>query len=433
MNYIWISSFLTDAVLTWLYFRRSDFVPGRRRSWVKVVLCCFLLLLYPNSLIPLPHAAFRVIYRAVVYFLWLWLGEGIPRKGAAYIALFWTAVYTVFQNVFFGPYLAEIVTGRMDILPSHWLSQVLVSFGNVLARLLYVGVIAYLLPFEGMYGSTVAETALLVLINVILVHSKTAILTPAFDFQSAPGLASFFLLLQLALLLALITYEMSRRGTLRAAALELQNVAAQSLLKSIENHRTAADSARALRHDLKNHALTLQLLLEKNDVEGAKAYLEEFRTAVSAHAESYRTGSELLDGLLLQKLAPAAEKGVEIGCTLDFREGGFIDNFDLCVLMGNILDNAVEASLSVPAEEKPFIRISGGPAANCLLIRVENASSRKVSLVGGLPVTAKTNKEMHGFGLRNVKEVLERYGGTMTIDQTDKSYSIALLIPRPEP
>ena len=445
MNYIWISSFIADVILVWLYFRHSDFTPGKHRTWLKVVLAVLLIPLYYNSMFTSLGAAVRVIWRAAIYFVWVWLGEEIPWKGSVYSALFYTAVYTAFQNVFFGPFLADLALGHIDILGSHILSQIVISLLNIVLRFVYFAVIGRLLPFSGMIGTNISGIIFAILINIVLTYSKTAVVSRETAFGNAGDRSSsYFILLQLALLLALIAFEVSRRRTIQAASLDVKNTEARALLETVQGRQKSEDAIRSLRHDLKNHAISMQLLLDKGDTESVKNYLDSFLEAAKNPAESYHTGSDLLDRLLKQKLGPAKDAGIDVSCTLDFRNAAEkINNFDLCVLMGNVLDNAVEACLQQPADTARYIKVTGGPAANCQLIRIENSSVMKngtaqsgttqpseyaVTNNGGLPVTTKADKNLHGFGLRNVKAVLDRYDGSMTIEQANGSYSISMLI-----
>lgn len=82
-----------------------------------------------------------------------------------------------------------------------------------------------------------------------------------------------------------------------------------------------------------------------------------------------------------------------------------------------------------PCDARRFIKISGGPAANCQLVRIENSDNKNNGALTALPQTTKADKALHGFGLRSVNSVLKRYGGTMTITQEDNIYTASLLIP----
>ncbi|MBQ9826614.1 MAG: GHKL domain-containing protein [Firmicutes bacterium] len=449
MNLIWLSSFIADAVFIWLYCRKSDLTPGKPRLWLKIVLCVLLLFLYYNQFVIISGATLRVVYRAVIYFLWVWLAERIPWKGALYVSVFWVGIYTVFQNIFFGPYLGKFFTGREDILQSHLWSQVLLIAINLLIRLLYFCIISRFLPFAGMAGAVVPNILFVALIDVILVYSKTTVISSeALSEATAAQFDAYFVLLHAALLLALIVFEYSRRKTVEAAILDIRNTEAKALVEAVRGRQSSEEAIRALRHDLKNHAISMKLMLDNGETDEAQKYLDSFIEAASDTVESYHTGSELLDGLLKLKLAPAIEAGVDVGCTLDFRAAAEkIDNFDLCVLMGNVLDNAVEACAAMPAGTSKYIRISGGHAANCQLIKIDNScvltgrnnpgagesSADDRPTADKLPVTTKADRTLHGFGLRNVRSVLDRYGGTMTIANDNGHYSISMLIPVPDP
>ena len=444
MSYIWISSFLFDVAFEWYYFTHSDFTLGKRRVWVKVICALVQLWLYLPGMFPVNTALLRVAYRLVVYFIWLWEGEGISLRGALYTALFWTAVYTAFQNVFFGPFINDIASGRTDLFSPRLWSQIVVSILNIIVRIIYFGAVSKLLPLAGMIGANYSGMAFVVLINIILTYSKIAIMPSNQKFaETQAQMNVYYVLLQVALFLALLAFEYSRRSTVQAARLELQNVAGQALLASVKEKQQSEDAISSLRHDLKNHNISVKLLLDKGDIQGAMSYLDSVSEALQKTTKRFHTGNDLLDGLMLQKLSDPEKNGVKVTCTLDFSKStDLMDNFDLCVLMGNILDNAVEACAAMPEDAEKFIRISGGQSANCQLIEVENSCASRDDQIHqsysaesdqkcshSLPLTTKANKTLHGFGLRNIKAVLERYGGTMDMEQSGGSYSITLLIP----
>ena len=431
MNYIWISSYIADLVFIWLFFKRSAYVPQRQLKWMKPVLAVVLVTLYLNdSFIPIPNASVRVIIRALICFVWIFAAEGVPWRPAAYAAVFWTAAYTLFQNIIFGPQFVHIFSGQLDIAGSHFWSQIILSIINIAIRFVYFGILTWILPFEGIAGAEIFHIVFAVGVCVMAIYTKDTSARMRSSFADAPSHFSvYFILLHIALLLALIAFEISRRRTVERASLQIQNNTAEALLKSIEERQLSEEAVRTLRHDLKNHAVSLQLLLDNGQIDEAKEYLKSFQQAAKKPSDSFNTGNQLLDGLLRQKLSPAMKQGIDVTASVNFADGSFIDNFDLCVMMGNILDNAVEACMQLPEEAGRFISVSGGPAANYMLLEVRNSSARKAALLDGLPATSKPDKAMHGFGLRSVKRVLDRYNGTIDIEQSDDSYSITLMIP----
>lgn len=435
MNIVWLFSYLTDCVFTALYFGRQTFAPRRQRRWLKPVLLLAFLPLYLNgTVLSIPYSFVRVAARTLLYFIWLYWAEGVPRQASVYAALFWTAVYTLFQNVFFGPYLNPIFMGEELVLPSVLWSQILLAFINVTVRAAFFGVIALLFPFSGMAGANASHIGFTAGVCLIAIYTKSSGTNLLSEFSDSPAqFSTYFILLHGAILLFLLIFEHSRRQSVEHAAVALRDAAAQALLENIRERHQSEESIRALRHDLKNHAITLQLLLEHQEIEEAKEYLRLFQAQISPPASSFQTGNDLLDGLLCQKLLPAMDKGVKTEATMDFRLGGFVNDFDLCTLMGNLLDNAIEATAQVEPPEARFIRVAGGPAANCLLIRVENSCLPQSRTGGLLPSTTKADRTLHGFGLRNVKQVVERYGGSLTISMDEpERFTVSVLLPIPD-
>ena len=433
-NFIWISSYIVDLLFIWLFFKRSAYTPQRQHKWLKPVLSVVLVVLYlNNAFLSIPYASVRVALRAAIYFIWIFIAEGVPLRPSVYAAIFWTGAYTLFQNVFFGPYFNAFFSGQNNIFESRLLSQIVLSLINILLRAVYYAIITRLLPFEGIAGAQISHIVFAAGICALSVYTKDTSARMSRSFETGPAQFSvYFILLHVAMLLALVIFEYSRRRDVERASLQIQNNTTKALMQSIQDRQMSEDAVRTLRHDLKNHAISLQLLLEHGETDKAMEYLENFRNAAKNPVSGFETGSQLLNGLLRQKLSNAEEQGIDVSCALDFTEGSFIDNFDLCVIMGNILDNAVEACCALPEGAERYIKISGGPMANYMNIEVENSSARKAQLLGGLPATSKADKALHGFGLRSVKSVLERYDGIMDIEQTDGSYSISLMIPRPQ-
>ncbi|MCR5009613.1 MAG: GHKL domain-containing protein [Clostridia bacterium] len=433
-NFIWISSYIADLLFIWLFFKRSAYTPQRQNKWLKPILSVLLVVLYLNdSFITIPNAAIRICLRAVIYFIWIFAAEGVPARPAVYAAVFWTGVYTMLQNVFFGPLFYDFFSGRTSIIGSRLVSQIVLSIINLAIRFVYFGILSRLLPFEGIAGAQLSHIIFAAGMCALSVYTKDtgARMRQSFS-EGSPHFTVYFILLHVAMLLALVIFEYSRRRDVERASLQIQNNTTKALMQSIQDRQMSEDAVRTLRHDLKNHAISLQLLLEHGETDKAMEYLENFRNAAKNPVDGFETGSQLLNGLLRQKLSPAKERGIDVECDLDFTEGSFIDNFDLCVIMGNILDNAVEACDALPEGSQRYIKLSGGPAANYVNIEVENSSARKSHLLDGLPATSKADKAMHGFGLRSVRSVVERYNGVMNIEQNDSSYSISLMIPKPK-
>ena len=144
------------------------------------------------------------------------------------------------------------------------------------------------------------------------------------------------------------------------------------------------------------------------------------------------TGSSLLDGLLSEKVRRANRGGVDLTVNVDFRQGGFLNDMDLCITFGNALDNAIEASLKVEDREKRGVLVKCGPAAGNLVITVTNYYEGDLKRSGGVLLSSKSGPG-HGIGLASIRWTAERYGGVMTAEADGfRNFVLSVLIPIPD-
>ena len=104
-----------------------------------------------------------------------------------------------------------------------------------------------------------------------------------------------------------------------------------------------------------------------------------------------------------------------------------IDEMDLCVLFGNLLDNALEACERLPENEKRFINIQAQLVKRCFLLEVKNSCGLPEAVKMG--TTRKANPDEHGIGLGNIKDVVQKYGGVMDMEVKKNVFLISILLP----
>ena len=204
-------------------------------------------------------------------------------------------------------------------------------------------------------------------------------------------------------------------------------VAAYRMLEDQYRH------AERLRHDLKNHLLTLSGFLESREWDKMAGYLNDMRNIADFGGGEEITGNRTVDLLLYQKRKAAESGNITWECDAQMPPQCRIREFDLCVLLGNLLDNAVEACgrLCQEGDDTPFIRIRIGKVKNCLLLEIENsmmADRREADAAFG----QKSGKEFHGIGLSNVRDVVRRYDGTMHIEKSGGVFAVSVLIHFPD-
>ena len=167
---------------------------------------------------------------------------------------------------------------------------------------------------------------------------------------------------------------------------------------------------RALRHDMKNHMLALQMLLRKKDWEEAGRYLNSMQDFMVNPSEYTATGNESVDSLLNYKLQRAKETLNIVETGISIPEKLMLRSFDLNVVLGNLLDNAIEAACQT--EEKK-LKIAIKLEKGILFIHICNSCQ---GIAEGKVQCLKTTKEdvsNHGIGLYNVRRIIEKYHGEM--------------------
>ena len=139
------------------------------------------------------------------------------------------------------------------------------------------------------------------------------------------------------------------------------------------------------------------------------------------------TGIDAVDSLIFTKQQQMEALGIRFEHSVYISPGCSVDPLDMCILLGNLLDNAIEANEHI-APESRYISLSITQQEQWLSITIRNAASRVVSLDGKTIRTTKAQKELHGFGLSSVREIASKYQGDCTFRSTDQDFTSYLIL-----
>lgn len=165
---------------------------------------------------------------------------------------------------------------------------------------------------------------------------------------------------------------------------------------------------RGWRHDYHNHMQMIKAYLSMQKIDETLSYLEHLEEDLDSIDIAIRTGNVSVDAIVSSKLSVAAKKKIVVDCTAKVPEQLKVSDVDLCTIVGNLLDNAIESCEKVP-EEKRFLRIYIGIFRKQLYLSVTNATSdtrRKL-----LSELISEKRGSHGFGLHRIDLVAEKYQG----------------------
>lgn len=186
---------------------------------------------------------------------------------------------------------------------------------------------------------------------------------------------------------------------------------------------------RGWRHDYHNHIQALQASMALGKYDEVNAYLRQLNDDLTQVDTSIKTGRVMVDAILNGKINIATQNDIPVNAKAVLPTGVTISDVDLCVIIGNLLDNAVEENKKLPLEDR-FIRIYIGRKSTQFYLAITNAAGRKQSRRGGLFTSSKGLN--HGFGLGRVRSLVHKYGGIFSADSEDGGFTAEILIPLDE-
>ncbi|HJA28998.1 MAG TPA: GHKL domain-containing protein [Candidatus Olsenella pullicola] len=266
---------------------------------------------------------------------------------------------------------------------------------------------------------------------LLAVPVATAVLQQAqtlFYVQDAAASPAPSLIPLLALISIVSSYAMTHVISGAYDSLMEQNAVNQQLALTLDHVRrsaTIAEQVRRDKHEMKNILFYLQSLARAGLHDELEDFLEVEVSEHFAKLEEFHTGNELLDYLLTQKVGEAREAGIKTCFDVVVPAGLSIEGRDLCGLLSNLLDNAVEASA---AEKDPEIRLTMRASRGYLSIMVSNRCSTDVMRTNPHLHTTKGNAAEHGIGLRVVRSIAKKYEGSFSTEMVDGKFVATALL-----
>jgi hypothetical protein len=181
-------------------------------------------------------------------------------------------------------------------------------------------------------------------------------------------------------------------------------------------------------HDLKHQIIAIR---QETDENKRELYLTEMEKRIKIYESEFRTGYHVLDILLNMKSAICTMHNINLTCMADGNLLKFMNTADICSIFGNALDNAIENVQKQKDMDKRMIQLSVFSKEQLIMIKFENYCEEAPVLENGLPNTTKKNKNYHGYGLKSIKMISQKYGGSMTIKVENNWFVLRILIPSP--
>lgn len=284
------------------------------------------------------------------------------------------------------------------------------------------------------------------LLRIIMISAEDGV--PKLLYEKYPIL---ILVIPLILLLSLISVlcsvklfqDMIDRNRERSGRIVLEKQIAAMREQMEETERVYSD-IRRIKHDMKN---TVSVIMRLSDMKGSeentelKKYLEELSGDLEKSEFLFKTNNTVADTLLNIKYHEGKRyiDDLQIDAkNLIFPKDLKIFSYDIGAILGNALDNAIEACVKLKSNEptaETFIKLYSMQKSGMFILGIENSFDGKLKLRSGeeLPLTDKEDKTAHGMGMFNIKSTAEKYGGTMDFQIKDKVFILSVMMKNEKP
>lgn len=185
---------------------------------------------------------------------------------------------------------------------------------------------------------------------------------------------------------------------------------------------------RGWRHDYRNHIQTMKAFAANGDLDAIRSYLDQLDTDLNTVDPSVKTGNTMADAILNSKISLAKSRQISVHVDAHIPVKLNMSELDLCVILGNLFDNAIEASLALP-EAQRLIRVYMDMKNTQLYISFTNfTASKKMPKLGNRFQTTKGDG--HGFGLVRIDNIIARLDGYLSRNSEDGAFTTEILIPQ---
>lgn len=321
--------------------------------------------------------------------------------------------------------LTAVLWGSNGFFPLYGTASIIIKWAVIF---LVGGGLAMLvnrqLPYRGHYTAMPGRVVVMGAIVVFIAFVLTAWIYIAGNVGGVTNLG--YDLCSCALLLWILVGQ--RKEVNLLAVIQTEQRLRRQMQEQYELSRDSIDIVNRKCHDLKHQIEALRFIRDEGQRE---ASLSEIERSALIYDLTAKTGNEVLDTVLTEKALLCEKDGISWTSMADGSVLKFLTPVDLYTMMGNALDNAIEASRRLE-RERQAIRVIVRREYGSAFVQISNYYDRLGPIRNGIPETTKNDKDNHGYGIPSIREIAERYGGILDIETKDGIFLLSILIPCPD-
>lgn len=392
----------------------------KRPNWKKCAVGCVALLVLFSVLWPVGWSGHIKTVKYLLIFLGTVAGGYLLFEISWWESLYRCAAAYATQHIAF--HVGNIVSGG-PLVPESASLTVFSAYLAVYAAVYFLS--ARRIRKEGAYGVNNRFLILFVLIMLLMV-----VFLNYWCIGIIYGNAKLYVILAGYSIIGCVFALFIQSGLAQQAHLEQKLMLTEQMLHNRrEQFKISEETIECINikcHDLKHQ---ISMLRNRIDDPSCQKALQEVESAVLIYDSVVKTGNEALDIILTEKSLLCEKKKIQLTCIVDGSGFSEIQDADLYSIFGNILDNAIESVAELKDVDKRAIGLSVKNTGSMMVIHTENYFAHVIKWENGLPCTTKEDKRFHGYGMRSVQILVERYAGTMTIDVDEDIFNLNIMIP----
>lgn len=202
----------------------------------------------------------------------------------------------------------------------------------------------------------------------------------------------------------------------------LQN---QFFQKELEHMNLIEESTRTIRHDLKNHLLSINILAKNNHDDDVINYINTLQSDLEQQGDYVNSGNLLLNGICNYYISIAEKYNIKVNCQVTFPEDVTLNKNDITILLGNLWNNCIENAKDASC---PVIDFQLEYNKNRLILLTSNTFSGTRNKTNDTFLSTKKISQYHGIGLKNMQQVVEKYDGMMKLDCDESRFHVNILL-----
>lgn len=199
----------------------------------------------------------------------------------------------------------------------------------------------------------------------------------------------------------------------------------QLQLDALQDLKEQEEEVRRLRHDLTSHMAMIQTLCQEGNYREVRRYAQQLSQDVVSSGSGIRTGNKVADLVVSAKTKTCQKYGIDFTFTGTLSGFSALDAPDICSLLSNAYDNAIEACIRQP---NAYIRTTVHTTPNYTAIQIANSVSKKVSVRNNRTASTKKDKTAHGYGIDIMRRIAHKYGGSCTLHCDRQEFTLKLVM-----